>query len=121
MRVQKVIVLISQLALMSCVLPMALGSSAFAGTVVSCNGVAMVGGAQLVCSHLDPKSPPQFCTYSWALATMINATQVVQGSFLLQPGANNTTIYQGSGFAHAMSNPIVLCQGKRKATPPARQ
>ncbi len=87
---------------------------ALAKTIVSCGGAALLGGAQLLCSHVDPKEPPQLCTFSWALATAANQTQVVQGSFLLPPGASNIEVYQGAGFAHAMSGPIVLCQGKRR-------
>lgn len=87
---------------------------ALAKTIVSCGGAALLGGAQLLCSHLDPREPPQLCTFSWALATSANQTQVVEGSFLLPPGVSNVEVYQGAGFVHAMSNPIVLCQGKRR-------
>ena len=97
-------------------LPMAGPSPAFAKMVVNCGGAALAGGAQLQCSHVDPTSPAQLCTYSWALATMANGTQVVGGTFLMPPGSSNVTVYQGSGFSHAMSNPIVMCQGKRKPT-----
>ena len=88
---------------------------ALAASPFSCGGAALLGGAQLLCSHIDPKAPAQFCTFSWALATPANQTQVVSGSFLLPPGAANVQVYQGAGFAHAMSPPIVLCQGKRRA------
>lgn len=97
------------------VLIAAAASPAHAKTVVSCGGAALLGGAQLVCTHLDPREPAQLCTFSWALATAANQTQVVQGSFLLPPGSSNVQVYQGAGFAHAMSEPIVLCQGKRRA------
>ena len=107
-------------AVISLGLPIAMVSPAFAKTVVNCAGAALVGGAQLLCSHVDPKSPAQLCTYSWALATMTNQTQVVSGTFLMTPGASNVTVYQGVGFAHAMSDPIVMCQGKRKAAPRAQ-
>lgn len=86
---------------------------ASARTIVQCAGAAMSGGAQLVCNHLVPTAPAQLCTYTWALATMDNVTQVVTGTTLVPPGANNMTVYQGSGFAHAMGEPIVMCQGKR--------
>jgi len=99
-------------------LSMAMVSPAFSAAVVNCSGAAMVGGAQLVCSHVDPKSPAQLCTYSWALATTGNQTQVIEGTVLLVPGASNVTVFQGSGFSHAMSGPIVMCQGKRKPTAP---
>lgn len=91
-----------------------LGSAA-ARPAVSCGGAALIGGAQLLCSHVDPKAPPQSCTFSWALATPTNQTQIVSGSFLLPPGASNVQVYQGAGFLHAMSEPIVLCQGRRRA------
>ncbi len=95
----------------------ALGFSALtpasARTIVQCAGAAMAGGAQLVCNHLGPTAPAQLCTYSWALATMDNVTQVVTGTTLVPPGANNMTVYQSAGFAHAMGEPIVMCQGKR--------
>jgi hypothetical protein len=88
---------------------------AFAKSIVSCGGAALLGGAQLLCSHTDPAEPAQLCTFSWALATSTNQTQVVEGSFLLPPGASNVQVYQAGGFAHAMSEPIVLCQGKHRA------
>ena len=93
-----------------------IGGPAVAKTVVSCGGAALLSGAQLLCSHTDPKAPAQLCTFSWALATLANQTQVVSGSFLLPPGSSNVQVYEGGGFSHAMSGPIVLCQGKR--TPP---
>lgn len=79
---------------------------------VSCGGVAMAGGAEIVCNHVVPTAPPQFCTYSWALVTPAGATSVVQGSFLIAPGMADDAVYQGFGFASALSNPIVLCQGR---------
>ncbi len=88
---------------------------ALAKTIVSCGGAALLGGAQLICSHVAPREPAQLCTFSWALATPSNQTQVVQGSFLIEPGVANLQVYQGAGFVHAMSEPIVLCQGKRRA------
>lgn len=83
-----------------------------AASPVSCAGAVMMGAAQLMCSHVDPQAPPQLCTYSWTLATTANVTQVVDGSFLLQPGVTNMQVYQGSGFNVALSQPIVLCQEK---------
>jgi hypothetical protein len=97
------------------VLLVATAVPAFAKTIVSCGGAALLGGAQLLCSHTDPGEPAQLCTFSWALATSTNQTQVVEGSFLLPPGASNVQVYQGGGFTHAMSEPIVLCQGKHRA------
>jgi hypothetical protein len=96
-------------------LPIATTSPALAKTIVSCGGAALLGGAQLLCSHVAPREPAQLCTFSWALATPTNQTQVIQGSFLLPPGASNVQVYQGGGFTHAMSEPIVLCQGKHRA------
>ena len=94
---------------------LAIGGPVFAKTIVQCGGAVLLGGAQLLCSHADPQEPAQLCTFSWALATPANQTQVVSGSFLLPPRSSNVEVYQGSGFAHAMSGPIVLCQGKRRA------
>jgi hypothetical protein len=91
-----------------------LASTPVAGkTVVSCGGAALLGGVQLLCSHVDPTAPAQVCSYSWALATPANQTQIVQGTFLIPPGTSNLMVYQGSGFSRALSEPIVLCQGKR--------
>lgn len=100
------------MAFMAVSLPFTLTSPAFARMVVNCGGAALAGGAQLLCSHVDPRSPAQLCTFSWALATPSNDTQVVSGTFLLPPGASNVAVYQGIGFAHAQSSPIVMCQGK---------
>ena len=84
-----------------------------ADQAVSCGGAAMAGGAELMCSHVQPAAPPQFCTYGWALMTTAGALTTVQGSFLLPPGASNQAVYQGYGFNSALSNPIVLCQGRK--------
>ena len=88
---------------------------ALAKPAVSCGGAALLGGAQLMCSQVDPKAPAQLCTFRWALATPANQTQVVSGSFLLPPGASNVEVYSAGGFSHARSPPIVLCQGRRRA------
>ena len=90
-----------------------LAGPAFGKQIVSCGGAVLLGGAQLLCSHVDPSAPPQICTYSWAMATPANQTQIVEGSFLIPPGTSNLMVYQGSGFVRALSEPIVLCQGKR--------
>lgn len=92
---------------------LAMASPAVAASAVSCGGFAMAGGAELLCSHVDPKAPPQICTYSWALVTVAGAPNVTQGSFLLPPGVSNAIVYQGFGFNSALSNPIVLCQGRK--------
>ena len=84
---------------------------AAAKEAVSCGGAAMLGGAQLNCSHVQPKAPPQFCTFSWALHTTAGDEKIVEGSFSLQLGATNVQVYQGSGFDSALSNPIVICRG----------
>jgi len=97
------------------VLLAAAAGPALARTIVNCGGAALLGGAQLLCSHTDPHEPAQLCTFSWALATAANQTLVVQGSFLIPPGASNVQVYQGGGFTHALSDPIVLCQGKHRA------
>jgi hypothetical protein len=94
-------------------LMMAAAGPAAANSVVSCAGEALLSGALLMCSHLDPNQPPQLCTFSWTLATPANRSQIVEGTFLLPPGSSNVQVYQGGGFIRAMSEPIVLCQGKR--------
>ena len=87
--------------------------SATAAAPFSCGGFAMLGGAQLVCSHIDPKAPSQICTFSWALTTPTNGVQMAQGSFLLPRGVVNAMVYQGGGVVGELSSPIVLCQGKK--------
>jgi hypothetical protein len=94
-------------------LSIAAAGPAAASSVVSCDGEALLSGALLFCSHLDPKQPPQLCTFSWTLATPANRSQIVEGTFLLPPGSSNVQVYEGAGFIRAMSGPIVLCQGKR--------
>ena len=90
--------------------------AASATPAFSCGGFAQLGGAQLLCSHGDPAAPTQICTYSWTLAGAGGAPSVVQGSFMLTPGQQNVTVYQGNGFANQLAIPVVLCQG-RKTTP----
>ena len=92
-----------------------LGSAfpAAAKEAVSCGGAAMLGGAQLNCSHVDPTAPPQFCSFSWALHMSTGDQKVVEGSFLLPLGAANVQVYQGGGFDRAMSDPIVICRGTK--------
>ena len=86
---------------------------AAAKEAVSCGGAAMLGGAQLNCSHVEPKAPPQFCSFSWALHMATGDQKVVEGSFLLPPGAANVQVYQGAGFDRSMSDPIVICRGNK--------
>ncbi|SER52820.1 hypothetical protein SAMN05216548_12327 [Faunimonas pinastri] len=80
---------------------------------ISCGGAALLGAAQLVCSHVAPRQPTQFCTFTWTLMASSGKPTVVDGSFMLPPGASNVQVYQGSGFQNALSNPIVLCQGRK--------
>jgi hypothetical protein len=108
--------IISHLRLSGVIIPLVLATRpTLAGSIVNCGGAALLGGAQLICSHIVATAPPQLCTFSWALATADNQTRVISGSFLIQPGVANLQVYQGAGFAHAMSEPIILCQGKRRA------
>ena len=86
---------------------------AAAGAAFSCGGFAQLGGAQLICSHVDPAASTQICTYSWTLAGAGGSPSVVQGSFMLVPGQSNVTVYQGSGYSYALSTPVVLCQGRK--------
>jgi hypothetical protein len=101
------------LALTAGMLALVACTPAVGKTAVSCGGAALLGGVELLCSHVDPTAPPQICSYSWALATPANQTQIVEGSFLIPTGSSNVIVYQGSGFIRALSEPIVLCQGKR--------
>lgn len=89
---------------------------AAAASAVNCGGSVLLGGVELLCSHVAPKAPAQVCTFSWALVTPANQIQVVNGSFLLPPGSSNVEVYEASGFARASSEPIVICQGKRRAS-----
>jgi hypothetical protein len=84
---------------------------ASAATPANCAGDVMMGGAELMCS-LPAKSPPQLCTYSWALMTADNQAKVVNGAFLLPAGVVNMQIYEAYGFSTEMSPPIVLCNQK---------
>lgn len=77
-----------------------------------CAGAALAGGAELLCSQTDPDAPAQTCSFSWTLMTTANRQSVVGGSFLLPVGVTNAVVYQGAGFAYALSNPVVLCQGR---------
>ncbi|MEP9379192.1 hypothetical protein ABLE91_20935 [Aquabacter sp. CN5-332] len=81
-------------------------------SAASCAGAAMLGGTQLMCSHTDPTAPAEFCTFSWTLQTTAGAPKIVEGSFMVPPGANNLVVYQSGGFSAALANPIILCQGR---------
>ena len=89
------------------------GAPALARAPFHCAGMAAAGGAELLCSHTDPDAPAQTCTFSWTLMTAANQQSVVSGSFVLPTGVENSAVYQGSGFAYALSTPIVLCQGRK--------
>jgi hypothetical protein len=80
---------------------------------VSCGGAAMLGGAQINCSHLAPDKPAQLCNFSWSLLLPNNVPQVVSGSFLLPQGSNNAIVYQGTGFVSTLTAPVVLCQDQQ--------
>lgn len=80
---------------------------------VRCAGMALMGAAQLACSHVDKKAPAQFCNFSWALHSDTDGAQVEEGSFFIPPGARNVTVYQGNGFDRALSDPIVMCHGRK--------
>lgn len=82
-----------------------------AGSAYGCGGMALAGGAQLLCSHVDPKAPSQSCNYSWALMTTENVTSVVQGTFLLPRGASNQVVFQGFGYEAPLASPIIVCEG----------
>ena len=75
----------------------------------SCAGFALLGGAQLVCSHVDPEAPPQTCNFSWSLLSG-NGQSIVTGAFVLAPGVTNATVFQGTGYTATLANPVVLCQ-----------
>ena len=64
-----------------------------------------------------PMAPAQSCNFSWTLMSSGNQQSVVNGSFVLAPGVQNSIVYQGSGYAYALAMPVVLCQG-RSDTPP---
>jgi len=87
--------------------------SAVARPAFTCAGFAILGGAQLLCSQTDPKTPMQICTFSWDMMSTGNSQTMVSGSFVLAPGLVNAIVYQGNGFAYAWSNPIERCQGRK--------
>ena len=86
---------------------------ALARASFSCAGAALAGGAELLCSHTDPDAPTQTCSFSWTLMTVANQQTVVIGSFMLQVGVTNSVAYTGTGYAYALSSPVVLCQGRK--------
>lgn len=88
-----------------------LPAAAVAAQPFACGGAALAGGAQLLCSHTDPKAPAQSCNFSWALETTEDEVQVVEGTFLLAPGSSNLVVYQGFGFESPLANPIIVCEG----------
>jgi hypothetical protein len=88
---------------------LSLPTAAEAAPAYACNGAALAGGAQLLCSHIGPKAPAQNCSFSWALRGSDDSTSVVQGTFLLVPGSSNVVVYQGFGYDSALSDPVVVC------------
>lgn len=94
------------------------GTPALARAPFSCAGMAVAGGAELLCSHADPDAPTQTCSFSWTLMTVGNQQSVVSGSFVLPTGVANSVVYQGSGFAYALTTPIVLCQARQGSSIP---
>ncbi len=86
---------------------------ALARASFSCAGASLAGGAELLCSHTDPEAPTQICSFSWTLMTVANQQTVVSGSFMLPIGVSNSIVYTGTGYAYALSNPVVLCQGRK--------
>ena len=105
---------IRQAAAVTVLVAVGLPGPALAGAPFSCGGFAQLGGAQLLCSHVDPTASTQICTYSWTLAGAGGSPSVVQGTFTLVPGQSNVTVYQGNGFGYALGTPVVLCQGRRR-------
>jgi hypothetical protein len=89
-------------------------SSVEAAQPYACGGAALAGGAQLVCSHIDPTAPPQSCNFYWSLMATDDTTSVVEGTFLLEPGTSNAVVYQGFGYNMALANPVILCQSSPK-------
>jgi hypothetical protein len=90
--------------------------AALAAPAFTCGGFAILGGAQILCSQTDPVAPAQICNFSWTLMGSGAGPTVVNGSFLLTPGVANATVYQGSGYSYALSNPIILCQSHQPAS-----
>ena len=86
-------------------------TAAEAAQPYACGGAALAGGAQLICSHIDPTAPPQSCNFFWSLMSTDDTTSVVQGTFLLEPGTSNAVVYQGFGYTMALANPVITCQG----------
>lgn len=92
-------------------LAIACPGTARAESAVSCGGTAMLGAAMLLCNHVVPTAPAQFCTFKWSLLTSSGSQKMVEGSFTLPPGASNVQVYQAGGFDRALTNPVILCQG----------
>ena len=85
-------------------------SPAGAASPVSCGGAAMQGAGP---QDKVVRELKELCNFSWALITTANVSRIVEGSFLLPPGAANLQVYQGAGFSSAASQPIVMCQGRK--------
>ena len=70
----------------------------------ACGGAALGGGAQLICSHIDPTAPPQSCNFFWSLMTTDDMTSVVQGTFLLERGKHRRRL-SGLRLQHGARKP----------------
>ena len=88
------------------------GGIAAAAAAFNCGSFAMMGGAEILCSHIDPSAPAQICNFSWDLMSSETGQTIVNGTFTLPPGVSNAVVYQGSGFSYPLANPIILCQGQ---------
>lgn len=95
------------------ILAVAGATPGMARAAFSCAGMALSGGAELLCSHTEPEAPTQVCSFSWYLMDETSRPSMVTGSFSLPRGVTNSVVFQGSGYAYALSNPIVLCQGRK--------
>ena len=88
---------------------------AMARAPFSCAGAALDGGTELLCSHTDPDAPTQVCSFSWYLMGEASRPSMVTGSFSLPRRVANLVVFQGSGYAYALSTPVVLCQRRKDA------
>ncbi len=96
-------------------LAMAGATPVLARAAFSCAGMALNGGAELLCSHTDPDAPTQVCSFGWYLMDSASRPSMVTGSFSLPRGVANSVVFEGNGYAYALSSPIVLCQGRKDA------
>jgi len=80
-------------------------TAAEAAQPYACGGAALAGGAQLICSHIDPTAPPQSCNFFWSLMATDDTTSVVQGTFLLEPGTSKRRGLSGLRLQHGARKP----------------